>query len=323
MHQVRSENEFGTPIELTLVSGPTPRPEVDQILIRVRAAGVNFNDILQHKRLYPSPPGTPPTLGMEVAGEVVEVGSDCTRWQIGDRVCALLLGGGYAEYAAVDGRHALPVPENVDFTQAAALPETVFTVFANVFEGAGLKPCETLVVHGATSGIGVTAIALGKAWGARVIAVSRGAQKAAIAKQLGADIAIDATTESFSDRITMIGGADVILDMVGADHLQRNLDILRPDGRLCQIAFLTGAKITVDFSQMTTKRLSLLGSSLRTRTNEEKARLARAVEDRVWPWMRTGAIQPRVDRVFPLGEAKEAHEYLESGQHTGKVVLIP
>ncbi len=209
------------------------------------------------------------------------------------------------------------------FTQAAGLPETVFTVYANVFENAALQPHETLVVHGATSGIGATAISMAKAWGARVVAVSRGAQKAAKAKELGADITVDASAESFADRIALLGGADVILDMVGAEHLQQNLDMLRADGRLCQIAFLTGAKMTVDFAQMTTKRLSLLGSSLRTRSDDEKARLARAVEDRVWPWLSSGVFRVAVDRVFPLKRAKDAHAHLESGQHTGKIVLVP
>jgi putative PIG3 family NAD(P)H quinone oxidoreductase len=323
MHEIRSEDDRGEPIELTLVSSPTPHPTPRQIMIRVRGAGVNFNDILQHKKLYPSPPGAPSTLGMEVAGEVVIVGTECDRWRVGDKVCALLPGGGYAEYAAVDGRHALPIPENVDVNRAAGLPETVITVFANVFENGALKPGETLVVHGATSGIGVTAISMGRALGARVIAVSRGAQKAARALELGADITIDATAESFAQRVASLGGADVILDMVGADHLQQNLDMLRSDGRLCQIAFLTGGKVTLDLSQMTTRRLSLLASSLRTRSDDEKARLTRAVEDRVWPWLRSGLLQVLIDRVFPLERAREAHEYLESGLHTGKVILAP
>jgi putative PIG3 family NAD(P)H quinone oxidoreductase len=309
--------------KLSLVRSPIPRPAPQQILIRVHGAGVNFNDLLQHKKLYPSPPGTPATLGMEVAGEFVEVGDACERWHVGDRVCALLLGGGYAQYVVVDGQHALPIPEGMSFTQAAALPETVFTVFTNVFENGALKAGETLVVHGATSGIGVTAISMARALGARVIAVSRGGEKAARAIELGADIAVDATAESFTERITSLGGADVILDMVGTDHLQQNLDILRPDGRLCQIAFLTGGRMTVDLSQMTTRRLSILASSLRTRSDDEKARLARAVENRVWPWLRTGVFQVEVDQVFPLDRVREAHRYLESGQHTGKVILVP
>jgi putative PIG3 family NAD(P)H quinone oxidoreductase len=323
MFEIRSQDDWGEPVELTLVRSPIPRPAPPQILVRVHGAGVNFNDLLQHKKLYPSPPGTPPTLGMEVAGEVVEVGDACERWRVGDRVCALLLGGGYAQYAVVDGRHALPIPGGMNFAQAAALPETVFTVFANVFENGALKAGETLVVHGATSGIGVTAISMAKALGARVIAVSRGEQKAARARELGADIAVDATTESFTERIASFGGADVILDMVGLEHLQQNLDILRPDGRLCQIAFLTGGRMTVDLSQMTTKRLSILGSSLRTRSDDEKARLAKAVENCVWPWLRAGVFQVKVDQIFPLDRAREAHRYLEGGQHTGKVILAP
>jgi putative PIG3 family NAD(P)H quinone oxidoreductase len=308
---------------LELASTPTPRPHAGEILIRVEAAGVNRPDIVQRKGAYPPPPGAPDTLGLEVAGEVAEVGEGVARWRTGDLVCALLGGGGYAEYAVVDARHALPIPDGLDAVHAAALPETVFTVFSNVFEIGRLQAGETLLVHGATSGIGVTAIQMAKAAGARVIATGRGPTKAQVARDLGADLALDSLAVDFVAAVREAGGADVVLDMVAGDYLQRNLDTLRPGGRLVVIAAQGGAQGTIDAAKLMVKRLTLTGSTLRPRSADEKARLAQAVEARVWPWIAEGRLRPVLDRSFPLAEAAAAHAYLEAGRHVGKVVLIP
>jgi NADPH:quinone reductase len=308
---------------LRLVRAPTPQPGPGQILIQVAAAGVNRPDILQRKGAYPPPPGAPETLGLEVSGTVAALGPGAPRWQVGDAVCALLGGGGYAEYAVVDARHALPVPSGLSTTESAALPETVFTVFSNVFERAGLKAGETLLLHGATSGIGVTAILLAKAAGARVIAVSRGAGKTAHARQLGADLAIDSSADDFVPAAKAAGGADVVLDMVGGDLLARNLQVLNPDGRLSLIAVQGGAQATLDLQSLMLKRLTVTASTLRSRSADEKARLAAAVEATAWPWIAEGKVRLPVDRTFPLDDARSAHAYLEAGEHVGKVVLLP
>ncbi len=300
---------------------PTPQPDSGEVLIRIHAAGVNRPDLLQRRGLYPPPPGAPDILGLEVAGEVVALGNDTPRWKVGDAVCALLGGGGYAQYVAVDARQVLPVPAGVDMVQAAALPETIFTVFSNVFERAHLQAGETLLIHGATSGIGVTAILMGKAAGSRVIATGRGAEKAEAARGLGADLALDASTDDWLGPVQAAGGADVVLDMVGGDYLARNLAALKPDGRLAQIAFLAGAKVEVDLSLMLGKRLTLTASTLRARSAQEKGRLAAAIEARVWPWVANGQVRPPIDRTFALADAAAAHAYLEAGEHVGKVVL--
>ncbi len=300
---------------------PTPVPKAGEILIGVKAAGINRPDLLQRMGFYPPPPGAPDTLGLDAAGEVVAVGAAVTRWRVGDQVCALLGGGGYAEFCAVDARHALPIPKGLSPIEAATLPETAFTVFTNVFEGGALQAGETFAVHGATSGIGVMAIQMAKAAGAKVIATGRGADKAAEALKLGADVAIDSTAEDFVERIKAEGGADVILDMVGGDFTQRNLDSLRPNGRLVTIAVQGGAIASVNLHRIMVGRLILTGSTLRPRAADEKARLAAAVEARVWPWIEAGLIRPVVDKTFPLSEAAAAHAYLEAGAHVGKVVL--
>jgi putative PIG3 family NAD(P)H quinone oxidoreductase len=243
------------------------------------------------------------------------------RWQVGDKVCALLGGGGYAEYAACDARHALPIPEGLDLLQAAALPETVFTVYANVFEHGALKPGETFLVHGATSGIGVTAIQMAKAAGARVIATGRGADKAAAARALGADVVVDATAEDFAEVCKREGGVDVILDMVGADYFRKNLDALKTGGRLVFIGHQSGAEATLPIFRLMQKRAVLTGSTLRPRDADEKARLAAAVEQVVWPWVAQGQVKPMIDAIFPLADAGKAHAHLEGGAHVGKVML--
>jgi putative PIG3 family NAD(P)H quinone oxidoreductase len=302
-------------------SAPTPSPKPGEILIRVQAAGVNRPDILQRLGRYPPPPGASEILGLEVAGEVVALGEGARRWQVGDTVCALLAGGGYAQYAAVDARHALPIPKGLSVVEAAGLPETVFTVFTNVFERGRLAAGETFMVHGATSGIGVTAIGLAKAAGARVIATSRGADKAAKAYALGADVSIDTSAQDFEEVARAQGGVDVILDMVGGDFIAKGLGALKPDGRLVMIAVQGGAKADVNLGQLLVNRLTLTASTLRARNADEKARLARAVEEHIWPMIEAGRFKPLIDRSFPLAEAAAAHAYLEGGTHVGKVIL--
>jgi len=298
------------------IARPVPGP--GQILIRVEAAGVNRPDIAQRLGAYPPPPGAPDTLGLEVAGEVV---AGAGRWKAGDKVCALLGGGGYAQYAVCDARHALPIPQGLSVLQAAALPETVFTVFANVFEHGSLKAGETLMVHGATSGIGTTAIQMAKAAGAKVIATGRGADKAAQAKALGADVSVDVTAEDFAEVAKANGGVDVILDMVGGDYFAKGLDSLKTGGRIVFIAAQGGGEISFPVFRLMMKRAVVTGSTLRPRDADEKARLAAAVEATVWPWIAAGKLKPRIDKVFPLAQAAAAHAYLEGGAHVGKVML--
>jgi putative PIG3 family NAD(P)H quinone oxidoreductase len=306
---------------LYVESVPLPEVGPGQVLVRVRAAGVNRPDIFQRLGFYPPPPGAPATLGLEVAGEVAAVGEDVDRWRAGDRVTALLGGGGYAEYAVVDARHALPVPKGLDFVQAAGLPETVFTVWSNVFERGRLRAGETLLVHGANSGIGVTAIQMARAAGARVFATARGESKAARARELGADLAIDAAAGDWAAGVRAAGAVDVVLDMVGAEYFERNMDVLAPDGRLVVIATLTGHEVKLDLRRLMLKRLTVSASTLRARDADEKARLARAIEERVWPWIEAGQVRVPVDRTFPLDRVGEAHAWLESGAQFGKVVL--
>ena len=300
------------------VPAPRPVPQDGEILIRVRAAGVNRPDLLQRMGFYPPPPGAPATLGLEVAGEVV---TGAGRWKAGDSVTALLGGGGYAEYAVVDARHALPIPAGLDFNQAAGLPETVFTVFANVFEHGALKAGETFMVHGGTSGIGVTAIQMAKAAGAKVIATGRGADKAAQALAIGADIAVDTTTQDFAEVALAEGGVDVILDMVGGSYFAKNLQALNTGGRIVYIASLGGGTLEVPILALMQKRAVLTGSTLRPRSADEKARLAAEIERIVWPWIEAGKIRAVVDRTFPLAQAAAAHAFLEAGAHVGKVIL--
>lgn len=303
---------------LRAITIPRPVPAPGQILIAVSAAGVNRPDIFQRLGLYPPPPGASATLGLEVAGTVIHAAG---RWREGDEVCALLGGGGYAGVAACDARHALPIPAGLDQLQAASLPETVFTVYANVFEHGALKAGETLMVHGATSGIGVAAIQMAKAAGARVIATARGADKAARALALGADIAVDASAEAFEAVARAEGGVDVILDMVAGAYFPKNLEALNTGGRLVHIATLGGGTVSLPIPMIMQKRLVLTGSTLRPRSANEKARLAAEVERVVWPWIEAGAVKPVIDKVFPLAEAAAAHAWLERGGHVGKVML--
>lgn len=319
MTAIAVEGGRGPAGALRAVEIPRPVPGPGQVLIRVRAAGINRPDILQRLGAYPPPPGAPDTLGLEVAGEVATAAG---RWKAGDRVAALLGGGGYAQYAVVDARHALPLPKGLDFIQAAGLPETVFTVYANVFEHGALQPGETLLVHGATSGIGTTAIQMAKAAGARVIATARGADKAKAAKALGADVAIDAGAEDFAEVARREGGVDVVLDMVGGDYFAKDLEALNTGGRIVFIAAQGGGDVTLPIFRLMQKRAVVTGSTLRPRDADEKARLAAEVERVVWPWIAAGKLKPLVDRTFPLAEAAQAHAHLESGGHVGKIVLV-
>ena len=306
---------------LKLSTLPRPQPGPGEILIRVRAAGVNRADLMQRRGHYPPPPGVSDIIGMEVAGEVAQLGPGAGRWAVGDQVAALMAGGGYAEYVSVDARSALPIPTGLDFIQAASLPETTFTVWSNVFEIGDLQPGETLLLHGATSGIGVTAVQLAKALGARVIATSRGADKAARARALGADLSIDSTAQDWVQAVKDAGGADVVLEMVGGDQVAKDLSVMKPLGRVVMIAFPAGAKGEIDFNGILRRRLTLTGSTLRARDADEKARLAGQVETHVWPLVASGAFKPVIDAVFPLADAGKAHSRLEAGDHVGKVIL--
>lgn len=318
MTAIAIEGGKGPASALKAVQIPRPEAGAGQILIKVAAAGVNRPDLAQRMGFYPAPPGSPDTMGLEVAGEVV---TGAGRWKVGDQVTALLGGGGYAQYAVADARHALPIPKGLSLLQAAALPETVFTVFANVFEHGALKAGETLLVHGATSGIGVMAIQMAKAAGAKVIATARGGVKAAEARTLGADVAVDATTEDFAEVTKREGGADVILDMVGGDYFAKDLDALKTGGRLVFIAAQGGGEVTLPIGKLMMKRAVITGSTLRPRAADEKARLAAAVEATVWPWIEAGKICPRIDATFPLPQAGDAQAHLEGGAHVGKVML--
>jgi putative PIG3 family NAD(P)H quinone oxidoreductase len=318
MKAIVIEGGKGPAEALKLGDAPDPVPGPGQIVIRVAAAGVNRPDIIQRNGFYPPPPGAPPTMGLEVAGEVVHAAG---RWRVGDQVCALLGGGGYAELAACDARHALPIPRGLTLVEAAALPETVFTVYANVFEGGTLKAGETLMAHGATSGIGVVAIQMGKAAGAKVIATARGRAKADQALQLGADIGIDASAEDFEAIARDAGGVDVVLDMVGGPYFTKNLAALKTGGRIVYIAAQGGGTIELPIGALMQKRGFITGSTLRPRGADEKARLAAEVERVVWPWIEAEKVKPVVERTFPLAEAAKAHALLESGEHLGKVVL--
>ncbi|MGV8941066.1 MAG: NAD(P)H-quinone oxidoreductase [Lysobacter sp.] len=319
MNAVAIRGGQGSADALHVVQLPRPVPAAGEVLIRVRAAGINRADLVQREGAYPAPAGASEILGLEVAGEVIVAAG---RWQVGDHVCALLGGGGYAEYAIADARHVLPIPYGLDFIHAAALPETVFTVYANVFEHGALQPGERLLLHGATSGIGVTAIQMAKAAGAHVFATARGAGKAAQALELGADIAVDTLTEEFGAIAKAAGGIDVALDMVGAPYFDATLDALNPHGRIVYIAAQGGPVLQVPVLALMRKQAVITGSTLRSRDAAEKARLATEVERVVWPWVADGRVRALVDRTFPLAQAAQAHAALESGRHTGKVVLV-
>ncbi len=309
-----------------LVSRQTDVPEAGpgQVLIKVHAAGINRPDVLQRQGLYPAPKGHSPILGLEVAGEIAATGDGATRFKVGDKVMALVNGGGYAQYCVAEEPATLPIPTGLSMVEAAAIPETFFTVWHNVFERAALKPGEWFMIHGGTSGIGVTAIQLAKAFGAKVIATAGSTDKCAACTSLGADRAVDYRAEDFVDvvkDVTDKRGVDVILDMVGGDYIERNIRSLGDDGRLVYIAFLKGSKVEVDLMRVMLKRLTITGSTLRIRPTEVKGRIARALEEKVVPLIAEGKIRVVMDSSFPLEDVAKAHERLEAGQHIGKIVL--
>ena len=314
----------GGPEVLKPTSVPTPKPGPGQVLVKVAAAGVNRPDVAQRMGVYPPPPGHSPLPGLEIAGTVAEVGTGVTRWKVGDSVCALVNGGGYAQYCIAEETAALPIPIGLDMVKAAAVPETFFTVWNNVFERGALKSGEWFLVHGGTSGIGTTAIQLAKAFGARVLATAGSADKCKACVDLGADRAINYKTEDFvavAKEATGGKGVDVILDMVSGDYVEKNIIAAADDGRVVQIATLGGADVKINIARLMMKRITLTGSTLRPRTREVKAGFARALESKVWPLIAAGKVQVVMDSTFPLAQAAEAHRRLESSQHIGKIVL--
>src|SRR5215208_6613677 len=314
----------GGPEVLVPEERPVPQPGPGEILVKVAAAGVNRPDVMQRQGLYPPPKGAPDIPGLEIAGEVVALGDNVTRWELGDKVMALVIGGGYAEYCLAHEGHALRIPRNLSMAEAGAIPETFFTVWHNVFERGGLKSGETLLLHGGTSGIGTTAIQLAKAYGATVITTAGSPEKCEAARKLGADLAINYKTEDFvaaTKKATGGKGAEVILDMIGGDYIERNYEAAAVEGRIVQIAFQGSPKTTVDFRRIMLKRLTHTGSTLRARSVAEKATIARAVEEKVWPLIAAGTVKPVVYKTFPLHEAAAAHALMESSKHIGKIVL--
>jgi NADPH2:quinone reductase len=315
----------GGPEVLQAATLPTPQPGPGQVLVKVAAAGVNRPDVAQRMGLYPPPPGHSPLPGLEIAGEVAAAGTGVTRWKAGDNVCALVNGGGYAEYCIAEETSALPVPAGLDMVQAAAVPETFFTVWNNVFERGRLEAGEWFLVHGGTSGIGTTAIQLAKAFGARVLATAGSADKCKACLDLGADRAVDYKTEDFvaaAKEATGGKGLDVILDMVGGEYTEKNIVAAAEDGRIVQIATLGGAETKINLARLMMKRVILTGSTLRPRTREVKAGFARALEAKVWPLLAAGKVKVVMDSTFPLARAADAHRRMESSQHIGKVVLV-
>ena len=314
----------GGPDVLVAVTRPVPQPGPDEVLVKVAAAGVNRPDVLQRLGLYPMPPGVPMIPGLEIAGIVVAVGGAVERWRIGDAVCAIVAGGGYAEYCTAPAGQCLPMPAGMAMTDAAGLPETWFTVWSNVMDRGHARPGETLLVHGGTSGIGVTAIQLGSALGMTVIVTAGNADKCAAALRLGAAHAIDYNAQDFVAevaRITEARGVDLVLDMVGGDYLPRNLQCLADDGRHVSIAFQRGPRVDLDLSAIMRKRLTLTGSMLRPRPISFKTAIAETLEGAIWPEFESRRLVPVTDRVFALADAAEAHRWMEAGAHVGKIVL--
>jgi NADPH:quinone reductase len=313
----------GGPEVLKLGRRPVPQPGAGEVLIRVAAAGVNGPDMMQRKGLYPPPAGAPDLLGLEVSGEIVATGAQVTRWSAGDKVTALTNGGGYAEYCAVDARHCLPIPKGVSLIDAGGLPETYFTVWSNIFMVAGLEAGETFLVHGGAGGIGTTAIQLGKAFGAKVIATDSPEERCKICRDLGADRVIDYRQEDYAEIVRKEGGANVILDIVGGPNIERNFKAATHDARIVQLAFALGSKVEINLMPVMLKRLTYTGSTLRTRPPAFKARIAQELETKVWPHVESGRIRVVTHRTFPLGEAAQAHALMESAGHVGKILLLP
>jgi NADPH:quinone reductase len=316
----------GGPEVLRLASGPMPQPGAGEVLIRTQAAGLNRADLLQRQGHYPPPPDASPILGMEISGHIAELGPGTSpRWQVGDAICALLAGGGYAEYCAVPEGQCLPVPTGVSIRDAAALPEAIITVWANLFEPRRLFPGNLFLVQGGSSGIGTTAIQMALAFGARVATTAGSDEKCSFCLSLGAEVAANYRTQDWAAQLagwSQPHGIDTILDMIGGDYFPRHIDLLATGGRLVHIATSHGSNVAVDLCAIMMKRLLITGSTLRSRSVEEKSSLARAVEQEVWPLFTNGQIRPIIDATFPLAQAADAHRLMESGRHIGKILLV-
>ena len=322
-NRIVTANPPGGPEVLRVEPRPMPQAGPGEILIRAAACGVNRPDQIERMGFYPAPPGAPEGLGLEVSGLVEAVGEGVTGFAPGDRVCALVAGGGYTDFALAPAGSVLPLPAGLDLVEAAGLPETVFTVWANVFEIGALLQGETILIHGGSSGIGTTAIQMAKAAGARVFTTAGTEEKCDLCRQLGADRAINYRTEDFEAIVTEAGGADLVLDMVGGSYVQKNVNLARPGARLVSIAFLQGSRVELDMMRVMLKRLTLTGSTLRARPVAEKARLAAALRKTVWPWLEAGTLRPVIDTRFALADVRSAHERLDSGTHSGKILLLP
>ncbi|WP_020179756.1 NAD(P)H-quinone oxidoreductase [Methylopila sp. M107] len=323
MTYIRADGAGG-PEVLVADRGPLPKPAEGEVLIEVAAAGVNRPDVMQRKGMYPAPPGAPETLGMEAAGRIVALGEGVKGLTVGDEVCALFSGGGYAEYVCAPAVLCMPVPKGLTMVQAAGLPETFLTVWTNVFERAGLKAGQSFLVHGGTSGIGVTAIQLAAARGATVYATAGGPEKVRFCEELGATRGIDYKTEDFQavlKEATGGKGVNVILDMVGGDYTAKNIKSLAPEGVLVQIAFMKGPKVEIDLTPVMLKRLTVTGSTLRARSNAQKGAIAEAVVREAWPLVEAGKVKPIVHATFPLDQAADAHRLMEESSHMGKIIL--
>lgn len=312
----------GAPEVLLPAQRPLPSPKSGEVLVKVAATGVNGPDMMQRKGLYPAPAGASDLLGLEISGEVAAVGAGVTRWKVGDTLCGLTNGGGYAEYCTIDANHCLPIPKGVSLIDAAGLPETFFTVWSNVFIGAQLKAGETFLVHGGAGGIGTTCIQLGKAFGAKVIATDSPDARCGICRELGADRVIDYKQEDFVEAVRAEGGANVILDIVGGSNIEKNIKAASPDARIIQLAFAAGSKVEINLMPIMLKRLTYTGSTLRTRPVAFKTRVAQELEARVWPLIEAGKIRVVTGRTLPLAQAAESHALMESAAHTGKILLV-
>ncbi|MBY6049702.1 NAD(P)H-quinone oxidoreductase [Vannielia litorea] len=313
-------NKPGAPEVLQLAQVPVPAPGAGEIVIKVAWAGVNRPDALQRAGAYDPPPDASPLPGLECSGEVVAAGEGA-RWAVGDKVCALLPGGGYAEYVKCPAAHALPVPEGMGMKEAACLPETFYTVYSNVFMRGGLKAGEVFLIHGGSSGIGTTAIQLATAFGARVFATAGSKEKCDACLELGAERAINYREEDFVEVLKAEGGANLVLDMVGGSYIPRNVQALAMDGRMVHIAFLSGPKAELNFAQVMARRLTITGSTLRPQSVAAKAEIAAELEAKVWPLLASGRVAPVMDSTFPLADAAKAHARMESSEHIGKIVL--
>jgi len=317
-------SEYGGPEVMEIKEGEVPDPGKGEVLIKVHAAGVNRPDVMQRLGLYLPPPGASPILGLEVAGEVVATSNDVSAWSVSDRVCALTNGGGYAEYVAVPAGQCLPVPAGLPVEEAAALPETFFTVWANVFDRARLKPGEKFLVHGGSSGIGTTAIQMAKSLGSRVFTTAGSAEKCAACQRLGADVAVNYHEHDYVKVLkeaTDGQGVDVILDIVGGDYVARNLELAAKDGRIVSLSFIKGSRVEIDMMQILLKRLIITGSTLRPLSSEAKAGIAEKLRAKIWPLIESREIKPLIAARFPLEDVVESHKLMESSKHIGKIIL--